>query len=257
MKNIINEEDSNKNNSVIKSDIIIYKTMDYNKFKFSGLNRTPKHFKKIIESIKKGDFTAYNPIMVVVMENGDLLIIDGQNRYMACKTLGLPIHFVVSEEANIEDAPILNNASKNWAGREYVEHFAKMGHIDYIKVLEANKKYGAPLSSIVSVCSCQNLYNEHLKRGTYKISEKRNPNELCEHWKDVVKYIPFAKTDRFFTTLATCFYNENYDTNRMMEKLSKCSGIMFEQPNRPLITKEIEKVYNYHMKASNIVKFSK
>lgn len=251
----IDNENTSGNKGVSKTDIVIYKTSDYPKFKFSALNRTPKHFNKIVESIKKGDFTPYNPILVTAMEDGNLLLIDGQNRFLACQKLGLPIHFVVCGEVTIEDAPTLNSASKNWPGIEYVEHFAKMGKEDYVKILEANKKYGAPLSGLIRLSSNQFSPMEHITAGTYRLMASRNPEELCKHWKEVTKYVPFAKSDLFFSTLGVCYYSGKYDPQRMINKLSICSGLMHQQPKRGLLRKEIEKVYNYHVKGSNVVIF--
>ena len=46
-----------KNTDVTTSRIQILKTKNYSMFKFSNLNREPKHYKKILESIKKNDLT--------------------------------------------------------------------------------------------------------------------------------------------------------------------------------------------------------
>ena len=47
------------------------------------------------------------------------------------------------------------------------------------------------------------------------------------------------------------YFNDDYDADRMLEKLNLCSGLMNEQPTRDLIRKEIEKVYNYRVTNKN------
>lgn len=258
-KNVEGIEDlkiaSNKNNDIFKTDVAIFKTTNYSRFKFSALNRVPNHSNNIIKSIQKNDFTAYNPILVTVIESGDFIIIDGQNRFLACQKLGLPIYFIVSGEASIEDAPTLNSASRNWSGMEYIEHYAKRGDKNYIKLLELHKRYNAPLASLIKFASKQRNSFVHLKDGTLQLNETRDLNSLCEHWLEIIKYVPFTKNEKFLCALAVCFYNEKYDSERMLSRLKVCSGIILQQPTNALYRKEIEKVYNYGVKHDKIVRF--
>ena len=70
----------------------IFTSSDYSIFKLSTL--IDQHYKKVLKSIKENDYTKYQPILV----NNKMEIVDGQNRFLACKELGIPFHFIVSDE---------------------------------------------------------------------------------------------------------------------------------------------------------------
>ncbi|MBC8147318.1 MAG: ParB N-terminal domain-containing protein, partial [Bacteroidetes bacterium] len=71
----------------------IYKTKNYEKFKFMVGNRpiNSAHTAKLIESIK-GKYL-FNPIII----NEKWEIIDGQHRFEAIKQLNLPLYFFINE----------------------------------------------------------------------------------------------------------------------------------------------------------------
>lgn len=244
-----------KNTDVSVSKIQILKTKNYKMFKFSTLNREPKHYKKILESIQKNDLTKYNPILVSFTHKNNLVIIDGQNRFMACKSLGLPIYFIISEEAGIEDAPQLNSASKNWSNLDYVKHFANRGLESYNKIIDIQERYGIPLSTVIRISSSQKRPETAIKDGSYVFHQERDIYGFCEHLDEFHDYIPFANKSMFVEALAVCYFNEKYSPERMLDRLSKCSGLINEQPKRELMRKEIEKVYNYGVRSNNVVTF--
>lgn len=244
-----------KDTDVSVSKIQILKTKNYKMFKFSTLNREPKHYKKILESIKKNDLTKYNPILVSFTSQNNLVIIDGQNRFMACKNLGIPIHFIISDGASIEDAPQLNSASKNWSSLDYIKHYANKGDESYVKLIDICETYGIQSSTAIRISSTQKNPEVAIKDGRYKFSEDRDIYGFCEHLDEFHDYVPFANKTMFIEALAVCYFNEKYNKERMLDKLSKCSGIMNEQPKRELMRKEIEKVYNYGVRSNKIVTF--
>ena len=71
--------------------------------------RSKENIKKIVSNFCWEEFT---PITVVKTEKGTYNIIDGQHRYLACKELGLPIIYVIDEDADIEVAFIGINKNR-------------------------------------------------------------------------------------------------------------------------------------------------
>lgn len=246
-----------KDNDVFKTNIDVLKTNNYSLFRFSGLNREPKHAKKIVDSINNNDLTMFNPILVTFTEEGYLLIIDGQNRYLACKELGIPIYFILSEEADIDDAPNLNSASKNWSIEDYIRHYARRGNENYIFLLNLKDKYNAPITSILRFCTNQFNPGYHIKSGTLKINEHRDYDSFLRHWKDIAdNYYPeFGYQTLFVDALAQCYFNGKYNESVMEEKLAFCSRILNRQSTREGYKLEIEKVYNYKASGKNKIKF--
>ena len=68
-------------------------TSDYERFSFhpAAQNLVQKTVKKLIASMKRLGFLLSYPILVT----STFEVVDGMHRYMAAKTLGLPIYFIV------------------------------------------------------------------------------------------------------------------------------------------------------------------
>jgi hypothetical protein len=251
LKNILTGDDS-----ISKTSVEILKTSNYKLFNFSTLNRVPKHYSKILESIKKNDLTKFNPILVTLLDD-KMLIVDGQNRFLACKSLGKPIYFILTENVNIYDAPQLNSASKNWSVIDYVNYYAKIGNDNYRILLDISEKYDISLSTLIRIGTTKVKPINAIKDGTFTLSKTRNLYEFSQHVSDLREYISFGKKYVFIEALAVCYFNEKYDSKRMIKKMLLGSGLIHDQPTRFLMRKEIEKLYNYNSSKKNHVNFDR
>jgi len=97
----------------------ICETDDYSKFKFLDANRPVTHAKKIMESIQDIG-VLWQPILV----NENFEIIDGQGRFMAMKTLGKPIVYVVQPGLGIKHVRYLNQNATVWKLQDYAHSYA-------------------------------------------------------------------------------------------------------------------------------------
>ena len=102
----------------------IYETTDYSIFKHFSVNREiePQNLKQIISNINKNGFKE-NPLIV----NENMYVIDGQHRLEACRTLGLPVQYIVVNGLTEDDCLIYNIAGKKWDNKAYVHYFANKG----------------------------------------------------------------------------------------------------------------------------------
>lgn len=81
------------------------------------------------------NLTQYIPILVKNDEvSGKYIIYDGQGRFIACKELGLPIHFIVCNELEESDMILLNISQEKWKPMDYLRHYANKGLQDYIDI---------------------------------------------------------------------------------------------------------------------------
>jgi hypothetical protein len=237
----------------VESDVKIYTSSQYDKFKLSEFNREPGHYKKVKESIKQNDYTQYQPILV----NGNLEIVDGQNRFLACKELGKPIHFTISEELHIFAAAQINQASKNWSSTDYAHHFARRGKESYIRLLDICAKHRQSISTVMAFgkqSGGSRSHTENIKNGTFEFRDDIDIDDFFEHMNIFDKYYHFSKRDKFVKAVANLYVNPDYDKSRMEARLRKASAIVNEQPRVELMVDELLKLYNYCAKKPLIIK---
>ena len=86
----------------------IQSTFKYEMFHFIEGNRSIDHEDRIEKSIRTSGLLV-QPILV----NQNMEVIEGQNRYQACKNLGLPIYYVIQDGIGLDEVKSLNSASKN------------------------------------------------------------------------------------------------------------------------------------------------
>lgn len=129
------------NESFSRNTNVVSMTTNYEIFKFWKNNRDAVRYDKLVKSIQANDLTSACPILV----NRNFYIIDGQNRFLACKKLGKPIYYLVKDIADnqIDNYIItLNTASTNWHLPDYLSYYIKKGYINYIDLREFMDKHG-------------------------------------------------------------------------------------------------------------------
>lgn len=229
----------------IQSDVKIFTSSNYGIFKLNDLNREPSHYKKVLKSIKENDLTKYQPILV----NNKMEIVDGQNRFLACQELGIPIHFIVSDEIKIFAAADINRASKNWSTNDFIQHYAKRGREPYIRLLEVCEKYDQKPNvvqyfGVMSKGATSRADN--VRSGNFIFKEGVDVDDFFTHIEDFSGYYPeFYKKERFITSMIKLYFHPEYNKDVMLAKLKTASGIVNEQPKVNLMTNELLKLYNY------------
>lgn len=116
-------------------------TSNYSKFKHLKGNRNivEPHLRKLIKSIQENGWLENSPVLV----NQKYEIIDGQHRFEACKTLGLPIEYMVVYDENLSTCIVRNNTARKWTATDFVRAKAAEGNDDFKLLLSYIEKYPA------------------------------------------------------------------------------------------------------------------
>jgi len=118
----------------------IYTTTNYSMFGHIGGNRnldTP-NLTKIKQSLNKKHIKTNAIICILDLEDSQtpLKIVDGQHRFEACKSLNIPVSYVIDDSLSMEsilnDITLLNTASKEWDVSDFMRSEAKKGNQNYI-----------------------------------------------------------------------------------------------------------------------------
>lgn len=220
---------------------VVMWTTDYDKFTTFESNREPDHYKAIAQSMKEKPLP--KPILVTKHDDypNKLVIIDGNNSFHARKMLGLPIPYLMMENATEEDMVRLNINLKPWHRIDYANLYAAQGmeaYQTYLDIVaETGFGHGAVQHllelSFTNDASTQRPHGNRFKKGHFVI-----PN--LEKSKSIIKYlysvkeiedensvVPLRqneyvyKTTAFIEAVIELFRHEEFDSEWLLAGLRK------------------------------------
>lgn len=239
----------------------IYKTYDYDIFKILECNRNiiPLHVKGIITSIKKKDLTSSNPISV----NENFEIIDGQHRFMACKELGLPIHYLMNKLSN-DDMSVLNSVSKSWSISDHIHYFTVNKYPHYINLTNLMKELNISIEATLILC---NKFGKkgysHIRTGEFVLSDEKvmkakrdylyidNIIETIENFCFDPKKVSFTRKIIFMKALKRIVVIPSYDHERMIKNTTLLKEKLSPSSTEEGYTEMMVHIYNYNRSGAN------
>lgn len=127
-------------------------TKNYDLFTLIKGNRVIQ--KGLVERLKKSitkiGYIKARPILV----NKKMEILDGQNRFVACKELKLPIIYSIHDNCASDDTIIaeLNKNQLVWRLSDYIHHFSEKNIPCYVEVKKFEEKYHFGISNAITIC---------------------------------------------------------------------------------------------------------
>jgi len=225
------------------------KTTKYEMFRLMPNNRSINNalVKSLVKSIQEIGYIEARPVIV----DSSFTIIDGQHRFEACKQLGLPIVYDISDVDANKAMIALNASQRVWALANYIESFANAGIECYAQVLEFENTYKLGMSNAITICITGRAnYAHFIKEGKEFIT---NPNKQavalfllqCKNW------IGFYKAHKFVTAVTALFAKTTPENCRkVLDNIASLS----EQPNHVSYLRCFENILNKNIrKAQNRV----
>lgn len=238
----------------------IQNTTDYERFSFHPQNRPLRsgHVGALAASIRKRNLLHCFPIVVT----SDFTIMDGQHRYSAAKTLGVPLYYIISDDYQIQHVGDTNEAQANWNWKDRLHYYCVGGNINYVKLKAVMDSH----PYLVSVGSTARLFTREsqldFKRkfgsGLYVFNDELatpvlNAFEDFNQFPSAQRLLP---NTHFQMAISQLVRSPKYDHVRMMNKLEYLSTRI----HRCSVTKEyvemLEYIYNFKTTESNRVKFT-
>ena len=118
-----------KNYFVERPDVV-HETEKYELFRFLTGNRevNAQMVKRLAMEIKE------HGQLVPILVNEKFEAIDGQHRLMACKSIGIPVRFIVQSGMRMSEIISINTNSRKWSEIDYINRFAEEGNVKYIEL---------------------------------------------------------------------------------------------------------------------------
>lgn len=232
----------------------IYETGEYGLFKNLSGNRFVDHSGKIAESMKERGL-----LLAPIIVNENYEIIDGQNRFEACKKLNLPVYYVIAEGYGINECIAMNSVSKNWSVFDYIQSYADLGNYNYKYLQDMLNKYrpDLPTNTIIAITSGNiDFYSTNeLRKGLYKIGDKG-----ADYYDELLAYLQKfdvkgikGNTDKLYKVIAYCYTAKEIDNEKLENFFEKYSYQIESVIDTKQASEAIEKVYNFKCNKSNYV----
>ena len=223
-------------------------TTRYEMFSFTSKNR-PVNFKRVktfCKSILKENLLRENPIIV----NEKMQILDGQNRFLAAKELGIPVYYLITTSMKEESIPNMNNNHEKWKLLDLLQVYRNSGFKEYEDVYLFMTKYGfGPTVSIAILSESSNL--KEFKNGTFVIKNYERAVAFANHIMDFKPYFDGYLHQNFVAAMIYIWKLPEYKPHIMMQRMKHCSRKLVRCPDKKTYIFLLEEIYN-HMSQNKI-----
>lgn len=239
----------------------VYQTDDYGKFKIIDGNRPIDHAKKIIESIKEIGML-WQPILV----NERFEIVDGQGRFLAMKTLKLPVIYIKQDGLTIREVRYLNKNATNWKVEDYIHSYATGDDArDAYRNLEVVRRQFPEFSqnTIMKAASKYglNTYRSNIvKDGTYDEMDFDSMNNAIRRLTKLREVSHVLPDDYKFKSVLLhgvifCEYiaetDANFSIDQLVDSIKKNYRYVEPARNVSLAISNLNYMYNYKRSEKN------
>lgn len=205
----------------MQQQILVHSTMNYDSFSFIDGNRTVRkaNLKKLLESMTQEQLI----IPIIVNEKGQ--IIDGQHRFIACKTLKKPVYYIINHGYGIDQVKRANTVGENWTKDDFLNTYVSENDPNYIKILQLKNERGLQIGIILKIIASfqnvsANLVVTRFENGQMKIGEIWDEVLFfCDQLEMFSEY-KFYKTNSFVNAFLKLYQHEDYNP-KIMERQAK------------------------------------
>lgn len=258
----------------------IYQTIDYSIFSFVKGNRDVNQAKVRMLAVE----IEKNGLLLPILVNQKMEIIDGQHRFIACKTLNKPVSYFIRRNANIETAANVNVAGSNWSIHDWINKYAEDGNEDYIYLrtwIHKCKSFGVSAKAAVFLAQNSTTANSfymyedgvirsyggttkfHKSKRLYRVGDsvilgrwQPGNKELAEKLlRQLVMFaeFPFSKKSSFVVAFIRVSRIKEFDMAVLLSQARKHTKFFTNQAGVDGFISMFEEVYNYKRNQKNRV----
>lgn len=230
---------------------VVWSTYDYNAFSLmdEGLNRGVDHWLTIVKSM------ARCPMMSPIIVNGNLEIIDGQNRFFARRYLGLPIEYIVKSGYGVVQARNYNTSHKNWTKSDFVSSYCAEGVESYVLLEQLYLKFPKIPKSVIDVVATKGVAanpNQVIQSGQLEMDAIEKREMVCNLLMEYATSPNYMTPSRMIIEstkwcrawLTIYFNNPDFDTRRLRRNAIANPSYLYPSATVKDTCEMIEKLYN-------------
>ena len=247
-----------KKKGVVQKDINY--TSDYSIFKFIDQNRETidRHIADLAASIKESG--QINAIIV----NNNFEIIDGQNRFKACKLLGIPVMYIQNKTASIKDVILMNNTQVSWKMKDYLRCFSNKKHdnyLEYVAVKNFMEEYKLNFSItlyLLSDARSDEYGRVAFKKGTFKTKNMSKARKMADVLIKIKAFAPdLVLIMRFCMAYFKLSDLDRFDVDTSISQLKKYRRKIDGAVSYEDYLQRIKETYNFRLISRNKISYRK
>ncbi|MFA1821195.1 hypothetical protein ACDX78_13645 [Virgibacillus oceani] len=195
----------------------VYETYDYSIFYLSKFNREVLMTNEMLKQAKEG-------IVAPIIVNEEMIIIDGQNRFIHSRKVNVPVKYIIVEGLTEEDITRMNTNQRKWNLKDFIEAFANQGKEEYIKLIDLiNQRSSSGITNVLNVSidspTGVTKSSKLIKSGDFQF---HNYEKAVEFFRFMVHFREKTKTpkrSKFEAALHELYRLEKFDENRIIRKV--------------------------------------
>jgi len=194
------------------------KTQNYEMFDFMTSNRNLNNglIERLIKSINEIGYIESRPILV----NESMVIIDGQHRFEACKRIGLPIYYEISNVDMNKAMIALNMNQQIWRLEDYITSWANQGKQCYKELLAFEEKYKLGTSNAIAILKGSKSGSSNGIRAGLEFEVNPKKDEIAEFILKCKPFLPFYKNKNFVYSVEVLFRKTTVkNCNKVLDKI--------------------------------------
>jgi len=230
-------------------------TIDYSLFKFSKANRkslNETHIEKLVRSIRLNGYMHAFPIIVTP----DLLVVDGQHRFNACRRLNLPIFYVIQNKKMEYILPLINNTQLKWNIVDWINYYAQNGNENYKLFQAFCTKYSFPPNSGIIILfkgRTGGSQSSLLQQGLLNFSQEEfdTCSAIAQKVIVVTKMLKI-NSGKLISAIVFLLFHEQFDIKILFQKLEYLARTFQKTTNTREYLKQLQEVYNHKSRVGSI-----
>ncbi len=191
----------------------------------------------------KKNLLRYYPILV----DRNYQILDGQMRYLAAKELGIPIHYIVTNQFSLHMSALAAGRARSWGSRDYLKLYCTMRYTEYLYLQQFCNRYphldvGA---AIHYLCRGYTKASKDFmfKTGSFQATERKRAESLATVLERVED--TRLRSNRLFQLVMwQLLENPAFDVGRFISKLNKNRHLVGVFGDTKECLEQMSNVYN-------------
>lgn len=236
----------------------VYYTKDYDKIRNIKGNRTlnKRNYSKLLKSMSE-QFLQIP--LICSIQDGEIVIIDGQHRFEVAKQLDLGVYYTLVEGYGLDELKRANQVSSVWQKADFLHLFIEEGKEDYIAFQEIMKQYGINIYSLLRIAAVAknetvNSISYSFEKGTFTLDPMVRI-QIEKFFTDLEDFNMFSeyKTKSFVSAFLKLYYHESYDHKMMQNKLKlRASELKRYSNEEGYLDTLCNKIYSYGINSKSI-----